>query len=37
MTREKIWTTCELLYSTHFIPVAVIEGDEVDFYFSYGG
>lgn len=37
MTREKIRTTCELLYSTHFIPVAVIEGDEVDFYCSYGG
>ncbi len=37
MTREEIRTTCELLYSTHFIPVAVIEGEDVELNCSYEG
>lgn len=37
MTQEEIRTTCELLYSTHFIPVAVIEGEDVELNCSYEG
>lgn len=37
MTRESIQTTCELLYSTHFVPMAVIEGDDIELFCSYEG
>lgn len=37
MTRESIQTTCELLYSTHFVPMAVIDGDDIELFCSYEG
>ena len=37
MTKDRILTTCELLYSTHFVPMAVIDGGEVELFCSYEG
>lgn len=37
MTKDRILTTCELLYSTHFVPMAVIDGDDIELFCSYEG